>query len=205
MRERLSGRELQAATLCYLHQRSRPEAAEIMGLSPRRMEKIMDRVSKRFGALVRDVQGDWCATQDSLIKAYALGILAPDGERHQLAVDHLADCPSCRRRVLGLRGLAAVAPPLPLLLGGAGLAGEARRSGPIGPGTAARREVWAARWARAPPRRQRRRPWAPPPERGQGPRVARRPAASRGPEVPGAYSAGSVADRRGRTSWPQQP
>lgn len=121
MRERLSGRELQAATLCYLHERSRPEAAEIMGLSPRRMEKVMDRVSKQIAEIVRDVQGDWCRSRGSLIRAYALGVLDPEGERYRLAASHLEDCSACRRRVLALRGLAAATPPAPmlaLLLGG---------------------------------------------------------------------------------------
>ena len=51
MRERLSERERQAAALCYLHGYSRPEAAEALGLAPKRMEKLMDGVSSKLGAL----------------------------------------------------------------------------------------------------------------------------------------------------------
>jgi DNA-directed RNA polymerase specialized sigma24 family protein len=123
MRERLDDRELRAATLCYLHGCTRREAAEILGVSPRRMEKVMDRVSKRMAELAVDVEGDWCEQQRSLIQAYALGILDPDGERYPLAVAHLEDCSACRRRVLMLRGLAAVAPPVPLVLAGGAVVG----------------------------------------------------------------------------------
>ncbi|MCK9248705.1 MAG: hypothetical protein M0P31_06975 [Solirubrobacteraceae bacterium] len=117
MRERLSDRELEAATLCYLYDHTRAEAARRMGLTPRRMEKVMDGVSRRMGRLVEDVSGDWCRERRSMILAYALGVLDPDGERHALAASHLEDCSACRRRVLGLRGIASLAPPLPLLAG----------------------------------------------------------------------------------------
>ena len=56
MRERLSERECQAAALCYLHGYSRPEAAEALGVAPRRMEKLMDGVSRKIGGLTREIE-----------------------------------------------------------------------------------------------------------------------------------------------------
>jgi len=124
LRERLSERERQAALLCYVHDYTRPEAASALGVSRRRMEKIMDRVSKQTGALVAEIErGEWCDSRNSLIKAYALGLLETDGARHVLAVAHLQDCPACRERVRGIRGIAAFGPPLPVLLAGAAATG----------------------------------------------------------------------------------
>jgi hypothetical protein len=81
------------------------------------MVKLMDGVSKKVRALVGDLEtGDWCDSRRSLIKAYALGLLDADGDRHAIAVRHLRDCPACRRRVLVMRGLTAVAPPAPAIL-----------------------------------------------------------------------------------------
>jgi DNA-directed RNA polymerase specialized sigma24 family protein len=132
MRERLDQRELRAATLCYLHGYTRPEAARVLGLRPRRMEKVMDRVSRELSGLVGDLRADeWCESRRSLIGAYALGLLDSGGERHRLAGEHLEDCPACRRRVLCMRGLAGVAPPAPLVaaaLAGGGSAGGAGAS-----------------------------------------------------------------------------
>jgi DNA-directed RNA polymerase specialized sigma24 family protein len=122
MRERLSGREREAAALCYVQDYSRPEAAQAMGIKPRRMEKIMDGVSKKVGAFVGDIERDeWCDARHSLIKAYALGLLDPGGERHRLASEHLDSCSACRRDVLRMRGIASLSPPVPLML--AALAG----------------------------------------------------------------------------------
>jgi hypothetical protein len=66
--------------------------------------------------------GGWCEQQSSLMRAFAFGILDPEGERHALALAHCRECPACRAHVASLRGLASVL-PLPLLsppaLGGA--------------------------------------------------------------------------------------
>jgi hypothetical protein len=129
MRERLDRREREAAALCYVQDYSRPEAAQLMGIKPRRMEKIMDGVSKKVGAFVGDIQrGEWCDARHSMIKAYALGLLDPEGERYRLAAEHLDSCSACRRDVLRMRGIAALAPPMPLMLaalGGVGATGGA--------------------------------------------------------------------------------
>lgn len=141
LRERLAGRELRAAMLCYVHGYSRPEAARALGVGRRRMEKIMDGASREIAALVGELrEGDWCENRRSLIGAYALGLLDAEGERRRLAEKHLRDCPACRRRVLCMRGLAAVTPPVPALLAAlqAGTGAAAGSEVPTGTGSAGR-------------------------------------------------------------------
>ena len=157
LRGRLSSRELQAAALCYLQGLSRSQAAAQMGLSQRRMRKLMEGTAERpgvagkVGALAETIRaGTWCEEQGSLMRAFAYGILDPVGERRRLAVIHSSECPACRAYVLSLRGLAAVLPPAPMLLrwalpacagggAGAGLGAHAAASGggPVSAGTAA--------------------------------------------------------------------
>jgi DNA-directed RNA polymerase specialized sigma24 family protein len=148
LRNRLSARECEAASLCYLQGLSRAEAATQLGISEARMRKLMEGagpgrpgVRSKMGELLDTIRGDgWCEQQSSLMRAYAFGILDPDGERHELAVAHCRECPACRAHVASLRGLAAVLPPLPLLsrlvlAGGAGTTTGA--SGGAGVGTGA--------------------------------------------------------------------
>jgi DNA-directed RNA polymerase specialized sigma24 family protein len=143
LRGRLSARELQAATLCYLQGLSRAEAAARMGVSERRMGKLMEGeagrpgVAGKVGALVETIRaGSWCEAQGSLMRGLAYGILDPAGERYQLAMIHAGECPACRAYVLSLRGLAAVLPPVPWLLHWA-LAGAGAGAGAVGAGTGA--------------------------------------------------------------------
>jgi DNA-directed RNA polymerase specialized sigma24 family protein len=134
LRSRLSPREREAASLCYLHGLSRAQAAARMGIGERRMQKLMEGpgggvpgIAGKVGELLRTIQaGGWCEQQSSLMRAYAFGILDPDGERYALAVAHTRGCPACRAHVAALRGLAAVLPPLPLLLPFSGSATNAR-------------------------------------------------------------------------------
>jgi DNA-directed RNA polymerase specialized sigma24 family protein len=123
MRAKLSARECEAASLCYLQGLSRAEAATQLGISEARMRKLMEGagpgrpgVAGKLGELLDTIKGGgWCEQQSSLMRAYAFGILDPDGERHALAVTHCNACPACRAHVASLRGLASVLPPLPLL------------------------------------------------------------------------------------------
>ncbi|MDQ2699754.1 MAG: sigma-70 family RNA polymerase sigma factor, partial [Actinomycetota bacterium] len=117
LRAGLSEREFEAATLCHLHGYSRPEAARAIGVKPKRMEKIMDGASSRISAVIEKVRsGEHCEDFSSRVRAYAVGLLDPDGERYRLTKEHLAHCPACRREVCLMRGLAAAAPPVPALL-----------------------------------------------------------------------------------------
>ena len=120
----LSERECEAASLCYLQGLSRAEAAERMGISEARMRKLMEGagsgrpgVARKVGDLLDTIKaGGWCEQQSSLMRAFAFGVLDPQGERHALAVAHCRECPACRAHVASLRGLASVL-PLPLLPG----------------------------------------------------------------------------------------
>jgi DNA-directed RNA polymerase specialized sigma24 family protein len=118
LKDRLGRRELEAAALCYIHGYSRPEAAKVLDVEPKRMEKIMDAVSKKVGAFVRDIEaGAWCEARRSLMNAYAFGVLDKDGPRHRQAIEHLEGCPPCRRYVRAAQGLAAIVPPVALPVG----------------------------------------------------------------------------------------
>jgi hypothetical protein len=157
IRLRLSERECVAVSLCYLQGLSRAEAAARMGISERRMQKLMEGsggastgVAGKFGELLATIQaGEWCEQQSSLMRAYAFGILDPGGERHALAVAHTRECPACRAHVASLRGLASVLPPLPFALP-FGWGASARRASGRGSRavarTARRRGVQAARF-----------------------------------------------------------
>lgn len=137
LRLRLSEREREAASLCYLQGLSRAQAAARMGIGEARMRKLMEGrgdgepgVAAKVGELAATIQaGGWCEQQSSLLRAYALGILDPGGERHAVAVAHTRECPACRAQVALLRGLAAALPPLPL-----GLPLEGRGRARRGPG-----------------------------------------------------------------------
>lgn len=137
MRSELNQRELQAATLCYVYGMSRPEAAEQVGVRPKRMEKIMDEVSRKMRPVLASIrEGTWCEDRAVLINQFALGALDPESDEYREAVDHLDGCPGCRRHVLGTRGMTAVTIPSALMLFaltgaavGAGAAGAAAASG----------------------------------------------------------------------------
>jgi DNA-directed RNA polymerase specialized sigma24 family protein len=140
LRGRLSARELQAATLCYLQGLTRAEAAARMGVSEARLRKLMEGqgaerpgVAGKVGALVATIRDDgWCAEQASLMRGYAYGILDPEGDRYRLARVHRDECPACRAYVISLRGLAAALPPVfaPWPLTAALLGGAAAQAGP---------------------------------------------------------------------------
>jgi DNA-directed RNA polymerase specialized sigma24 family protein len=127
MRARLDLREREAAALCYLHGYSRGEAARQMGLSDTRMRKLMEGskgrrgVSAKLGELIETIRdGAFCEQQGSLMRAFAFGVLDPEGERYRLAVMHRRDCSACRSYVASLRGVAVALPPVLTLPPGAG-------------------------------------------------------------------------------------
>lgn len=122
LKEKLTYRECQAATLCLILGLTRPKAAELLGISRDRMERIMDDAQRKIGAFIPTItSGDWCREHEPMVRAYALHLHRVDGERYRLAKAHLEDCPRCQRLVLELRGLAGLLPPavLPVALAGA--------------------------------------------------------------------------------------
>ncbi len=137
LRGRLSRRECEAASLCYLQGLSRAEAARQMGLSRRRMDKLMDGtgtgspgVAARVGELLAVIRsGRWCDEQASLMRGLAFGVLDPNGERYRLALVHQRECPACRAYVVSLRRLAAVLPPLSLPIGALARVGAGAAAG----------------------------------------------------------------------------
>jgi DNA-directed RNA polymerase specialized sigma24 family protein len=123
VRLRLNAREQQAVSLCVLHEHSRRDASDLMGIDIKRLDKIMVAANKKLGGLLEAInRGEWCEDQRSLIKAYAFGLHEEGGERHALAVAHIMECQACAAYVRSLRGLAVVV-PAPALLASALAAG----------------------------------------------------------------------------------
>lgn len=113
LREKLTDRECQVATLCWIEGYTRPEAADILRLPESRVQKIMDAATPKIAEFTQTIQeGSWCEEHASMMRAHALYLHDPGGERYALAEHHLADCPSCRRMVRALRGLGAIIPPV---------------------------------------------------------------------------------------------
>jgi DNA-directed RNA polymerase specialized sigma24 family protein len=118
VRLRLTAREQQAISLCVLHEHSRREASEIMGIDIKRLDKVMTAANKKLGGALEAIsRGDWCQDQRSLIKAYAFGLHDEGGERHALAIQHIMQCQACAAYVRSVRGLAGIMPPSALLAG----------------------------------------------------------------------------------------
>ncbi|MGA2163143.1 MAG: sigma-70 family RNA polymerase sigma factor [Solirubrobacteraceae bacterium] len=114
VRGRLSPRECEAVSLCVIHGYSRPEAAKLLGLTRRQMEKLMDGATKKIGGIVASISTRGCGGDEwsRLIRSYALGLIAEDDRDYPRAVAHIAECEACQRYVDGLRGLAAFLPPI---------------------------------------------------------------------------------------------
>ena len=124
VRLRLNAREQQAVSLCVLHEHSRRDASDMMGIDIKRLDKIMVAANKKLGGLLEAInRGDWCQEQRSLIKAYALGLHEEGGERHELAMAHVMECQACAAYVRSLRGLAVIVPAPALLASAVGTGG----------------------------------------------------------------------------------
>jgi DNA-directed RNA polymerase specialized sigma24 family protein len=118
LREQLTERECQMATLCWIDGHTRPEAARILGLPEERAQKIMDAATPKIFALIETIKrGGWCEEHQSMMRAFARDWLDHDGQRYKLAKDHLEDCPACRRFVR--EALCIVLPPVFIPIHGA--------------------------------------------------------------------------------------
>jgi DNA-directed RNA polymerase specialized sigma24 family protein len=119
VRGRLNPRECEAVSLCVIHGYPRPEAAKLLGLERSQMEKLMDGATKKIGGIVASISARGCGGDEwaRLMKSYALGLVAEDDRDYPRAAAHVAGCEACARYVNGLRGLAAILPPVALPLG----------------------------------------------------------------------------------------
>jgi DNA-directed RNA polymerase specialized sigma24 family protein len=118
LKDRLSDQERQAVTLCVLHGFKRPEAAKVLEVSEIRIQKVMDTAMKKIAGVVAGIDTRGCGGDEwaRLLRAYALGLLKESDRDYKRAVAHIDDCDTCRRYVTGLRGLAAILPPVGLPL-----------------------------------------------------------------------------------------
>jgi RNA polymerase sigma factor (sigma-70 family) len=117
LKDRLNDKERRAVTLCALHGYKRPEAADLLGIDRVVFERIMDSASKKMAGIVASLEARGCGGEEwsRMMRAYALGLLTEDEPDYQRALAHVDGpdrCEACRRYVRGLRGLAAVLPPL---------------------------------------------------------------------------------------------
>jgi DNA-directed RNA polymerase specialized sigma24 family protein len=117
LKDRLNDKERRAVTLCTLHGYRRPEAADLLGIDRIVFERIMDGATKKMSGVIACIEARGCGGDEwsRLMRAYALGLLSEDEPDYQRALQHVdgaEPCEACRRYVHGLRGLAAVLPPL---------------------------------------------------------------------------------------------
>jgi hypothetical protein len=79
----------------------------------------MDGATKKIGGIVASISARGCGGDEwaRLMKSYALGLIAEDDRDYPRVAAHVAECEACRRYVNGLRGLAAILPPVALPLG----------------------------------------------------------------------------------------
>ncbi len=112
--ERLNTNERNAVTLCVMHGYKRPEAAQRLGIPEVAFQKIMDSATKKIAGIVTGMQARGCGGEEwaRALRAFALGLTGTDSPDYERVTQHIDECASCKRYVMGLRGLAAVLPPI---------------------------------------------------------------------------------------------
>jgi DNA-directed RNA polymerase specialized sigma24 family protein len=115
---KLNTNERNAVTLCVLHGFKRPEAASILGVEEVAFQKIMDSATKKIAGVVAGMEARGCGGDEwaRALRAFALGVTTADSPDYSRIEEHMTECASCTRYVAGLRGLAAVLPPIGLPL-----------------------------------------------------------------------------------------
>lgn len=113
LKTRLNQREREAVSLCLIHGYSRPEAAKLLNMPEPALKKVMDGAMKKIGGIVTSLSARGCGDEEwaGLMRSYAFATIEDDRE-FKRAEEHVEQCASCRRYVMGLRGLAAVVPPV---------------------------------------------------------------------------------------------
>jgi DNA-directed RNA polymerase specialized sigma24 family protein len=111
---RLNPQERQVISLCWIHGYTRPEARALLGIkNEARMQKLMDRASKKVGGIVAAVEARGCGGDEwsQMLRSYALGTIDEQQSDYRRAREHIENCASCCRYVVGLRRVAAIVPP----------------------------------------------------------------------------------------------
>jgi DNA-directed RNA polymerase specialized sigma24 family protein len=108
LNEALTIREREALILCMFCGYTRPRAAGLMDMPPKRMERIMDDAQVKLRPQVAAIKdGRWCAMYESRLRAMAAGLLDKEGKNYRTAVQHLRACPACRAELRRMRQRAA--------------------------------------------------------------------------------------------------
>lgn len=121
--ERLTEREMQLVRLLILDDLTQPEAAELLGIKPKRVNKLVNEdilpALRKVGAdmLISEADvrlGEWCTSTEgrSALTAFACGLLDPLGERHAVVSGHVAHCSRCRAALAAKKAAAGVIPPI---------------------------------------------------------------------------------------------
>jgi DNA-directed RNA polymerase specialized sigma24 family protein len=118
LKDRLTDVQRNAVTLCVLQGYTRPEAARILGIEAAAFEKVMDRTMKKIGGIIAGMDSRGCGDDEwaRALRSFALGLMSEDSPDYERIAEHVGECASCNRYVMGLRGLAAVLPPFGLPL-----------------------------------------------------------------------------------------
>jgi DNA-directed RNA polymerase specialized sigma24 family protein len=118
LKDRLNDAQRKAVTLCILQGYTRPEAARILGVEEAAFGKVMDRAIKQIAAVVATIDSRGCGDNEwaRALCSFAAGAMSEDSPDFRRMAEHVRDCATCERYVMGLRGLAAVMPPYALPL-----------------------------------------------------------------------------------------
>jgi len=114
LKDRLNSNERNAVTLCVLHGYKRGEAAARLGIEETAFQKVMDSATKKIAVIVSGMQARGCGGEEwaRALRAFALGLTSEEHPDYHRIAEHIEKCESCGRYVIGLRGLAAVLPPI---------------------------------------------------------------------------------------------
>jgi hypothetical protein len=75
----------------------RARAAERLGVSAKRMDKVMDSAHRSLRAFREDFEtGRLCYVLRGILRDYRSGALERSSWQHEMARTHLAQCPACR-------------------------------------------------------------------------------------------------------------
>src|SRR5450759_6030926 len=88
----------------------------MLGIEQAAFQRIMDGATKKLAGVVAGIDARGCGGEEwaRLLRSYALGLLSTTDRDYVRAVEHIDECETCKRYVIGLQGLAAVMPPVGL-------------------------------------------------------------------------------------------